>query len=145
MLFMMPVTEFPEGRRVLGFEEYDHLRPYLFSRRLRFSFGTDKGRPQDAWQHEVEAQPPARLANALETCGFAGILLNRRAYADGAQEVLAAMRAAGLQVRVAHAAGDYVLIGLTPSGVDATSASPRIDGTGCHPRPAGAGSEGAGP
>jgi hypothetical protein len=145
MLFMMPVTEFPEGRRVLGFEEYDHLRPYLFSSRLRFSFGTDKGRPRDAWQREVEAQPPARLADALESCGFAGILLNLRAYEDDAREFLAAMRVAGHQVRVAHTAGDYVLIGLTPAASDATSASSVIDGTGCHPGPPRAGSGGPGP
>ncbi len=136
MLFQMPVTEFPEGRRVLGFEEYDHLRPYLFARHLRFSFGTDKGRPRDAWQLELEAQPPADLAHALETCGFSGILVSRHAYPEDARELVDALRAAGRYVRVEHGTGDFAFVRLTPSSTGAAAASSTIDAEGCHPTPA---------
>ncbi len=114
MLFMMPLIEFPEGRPVLGASEYDHLRPYLHSRALRFSYGTDKGRPRETWQLDVAALPVPQMLLALEGCGFDGILLNRRGYPANGEGMLADMREAGRYVRAAHAAGDYVLVRLHP-------------------------------
>jgi hypothetical protein len=115
MLFMLPVVEFPEGRAVLGAREYEHLRPYLHARRLRFSFGTDKGRPREAWQLATVARGPSRMLADLERYGFAGILLDRRAYPHDAVELLAELGAAGRPATIAHAAGDYVLVPLRPA------------------------------
>jgi hypothetical protein len=115
MLFMLPLVEFPEGRAVLGAREYDHLRPYLHARRLRFSFGTDKGRPREAWQLEMVAHGPAQMTAELERYGFAGILLDRRAYPDDARDILDELAAAGRPATIAHAAGDYVLVPLRPA------------------------------
>jgi phosphoglycerol transferase len=122
MLFMMPLIEFPEGRPVLGATEYDHLRPYLHSRELRFSFGSDKGRPREAWQLEVAALPVPRMLLALEACGFDGILLNRRGYPAGGEDLLAEMRGAGRFVRAAHADGDYLLVRLKTDATRAAAA-----------------------
>jgi hypothetical protein len=115
MLFMLPVVEFPEGRAVLGAREYDHLRPYLHSRRLAFSFGTDKGRPREGWQVDTVARGPVPMLAALERYGFAGILLDRRAYPDDARDLLDELAAAGRPATIAHAAGDYVLVPLRPA------------------------------
>ena len=49
MVFQLPVMEFPEAP-VLGLLPYDHFRPYLYSKTLRFSFGSVKGRDRDKWQ-----------------------------------------------------------------------------------------------
>ena len=83
MLFQLPVVDFPEGQRVRGATDYEHLRPYLHSTQLRFSYGSDKGRPREAWQRRVEALEPEAMADALERMGFAGLLVNRKAYEDG--------------------------------------------------------------
>jgi hypothetical protein len=115
MLFMLPLVEFPEGRAVLGAREYDHLRPYLHARGLRFSFGTDKGRPREAWQLATVARGPSQMLADLERYGFAGILVDRRAYPHDAGELLAELRAAGRPATIAHAAGDYVLVPLRPA------------------------------
>ena len=112
MLFNLPVTEFPEGRPTLGAKEYDNLRPYLFSAQLRFSFGTDRGRPRDAWQQEMAARAPSEIVQGLETCGFDGIVVNRRAYPAGAQALLDEMRQAGGEVLIPQPGADFALVRL---------------------------------
>ena len=79
MIFMLPVVECPEGERVRKATDYENFRPYLYSTRLRFSYGSDKGRPREAWQRRVEALEPEAMADALERVGFAGLLVNRKA------------------------------------------------------------------
>ena len=95
MLFQLPVVDFPEGRPVLGAGDYEHLRPYLHSTRLRFSYGSDKGRPREAWQRRVEALEPAAMADVLERLGFAGMVVNLKAYADRGEELRTALAGSG--------------------------------------------------
>jgi hypothetical protein len=125
MLFMLPLVEFPEGRPVLGAAEYDHLRPYLFSTRLRFSFGTDKGRLRESWQLETVARPTALMVSDLERYGFAGILLDRRAYPEGGGNYLAELAAAGRPPALAHPAGDYIFVPLRPAAAPVLPGPPR--------------------
>src|SRR5205823_5577437 len=53
MVFQIPVMDFPESP-LRTESSYDHLRPYLYTRHLRSSFGSMKGRPREQWQHDVE-------------------------------------------------------------------------------------------
>jgi len=69
MLFNYPVIQFPESGT------YAHLRPYLWSRNLRFSFGSVKGRAREQWQQEVEGLPAAEMIGKLQEYGFGGILV----------------------------------------------------------------------
>jgi hypothetical protein len=128
MIFMLPLVEFPEGRAVLGAGEYEHLRPYLHASRLRFSFGGDKGRPREAWQLEAAAQSPPRMVEELERCGFAGILLDRRAYPRAAASLLADLAAAGRRVTLTSPAGDYAFVPLHPAAIPALPGQTRLVG-----------------
>jgi len=114
MLFQLPVVDFPEGKPILAASDYEHLRPYLHARQLRFSYGSDKGRPQDAWQRRVESLEPAPMAEALERIGFAGIVVNRKAYPDGAQELREALAAAGRLEGWESPDRDFLFVRLTP-------------------------------
>jgi len=109
MVFQMPVMEFPESP-LPGVPPYDHFRPYIFSKHLRFSFGTHKGRERDRWQPAVQAKffEGARLdqeagmirvnlANAkvaideLKRLGFSAVYVNRNGFPDrgkGIEEAL---------------------------------------------------------
>jgi hypothetical protein len=109
MVFQMPVMEFPESP-IAGMPPYDHFRPYLFSKHLRFSFGTHKGRERERWQPAVQAkffegatldqaagQIRVNAANArltideLRRLGFSAIYINRNGFPDrgkGIEEVL---------------------------------------------------------
>jgi len=114
MLFQLPVVDFPEGQRILAASDYEHLRPYLHARRLRFSYGSDKGRTQDAWQRRVELLEPAPMADALERMGFAGVVVNRKAYPDGAQALREALAATGRLETWESPDRDFLFVRLRP-------------------------------
>jgi hypothetical protein len=115
MLFQLPVVDFPEGPQVRHATDYEHLRPYLHSRRLRFSYGSDKGRARDAWQHRAEALEPEALADALERIGFAGLLVNRKGYEDGAQSLRERLAASGRLEAWESPDGDFLFVRLQPA------------------------------
>jgi hypothetical protein len=115
MLFQLPVVEFPEGPRIGKATDYENFRPYLFSSRLRFSYGSDKGRPREEWQRRVEELPAEQLADALERLGFAGLLVNREAYADGARELRERLAATGRPEAWESPDGVFLFIRLQPA------------------------------
>lgn len=109
MVFQLPVMEFPE---VPGpnMPPYDHFRPYLYSDRLRYSFGSVKGRPREDWQRELGQligwridpntqqfqfacgkENLARLVEEIRRRGFSGLYLNRNGFPDRARCVDDAM------------------------------------------------------
>ena len=113
MLFQLPLFEFPEGLPLPGIGAYEPLRPYLYSERLRWSFGSDRGRRREEWQLAIAAKGPAAMVDALEACGFSGLLVDRRAYPPGG-DLLAGLAAAGRPVRAASSAGDFAFVPLRP-------------------------------
>jgi hypothetical protein len=114
MLFVLPVVDCPEGDRVRQATDYESFRPYLYTRHLRFSYGSDKGRARDTWQRRAEALEPEALADALERIGFAGILVNRKAYDDGAQSLRERLAASGRPEAWESPDGDFLFVRLRP-------------------------------
>jgi hypothetical protein len=114
MLFQLPVVDFPEGQRILAASDYEHLRLYLHAKRLRFSYGSDKGRARDAWQRRVESLEARPMADALERMGFAGVVVNRKAYPDGAQGLREALAASGRFEARESPDRDFLFVRLTP-------------------------------
>jgi hypothetical protein len=95
MVFQLPILDFPEGRPQHGVNEYDHFRPYLATRTVRFSYGDTKNRARGTWQHDCGGMTPAELIRSLESDGFAALYINRQGYPDGAANLLAELAAAG--------------------------------------------------
>ena len=109
MVFQMPVMEFPESP-IPGVPPYDHFRPYLFSKNLRYSFGSMKGRDREKWQPAVQGKffegasldqqagvirvkPESAWAaiEELKRLGFSAIYVNRNGFPDrgrGIEEAL---------------------------------------------------------
>ena len=100
MVFQLPVMEFPEAP-IPGVPPYDHFRPYLYSKQLRFSFGSHKGREREKWQQQLQnllvagAAPDQeaqkirfntdnvrRAVDELKKLGFAAIYINRNGFPD---------------------------------------------------------------
>jgi hypothetical protein len=126
MVFMLPVVDHPEGARVRKATDYEHLRPYLFADRLRFSYGSDKGRPREEWQRRIEELPPEAMASELEGFGFAGLILNRKAYEDGGEALRLALATGGRGEGLSSPDGDFLFVRLRPS---ATPRLPEVGGT----------------
>ncbi|MFM8436472.1 MAG: hypothetical protein ACKOBP_14245, partial [Planctomycetia bacterium] len=126
-----PVMEFPESP-LPGVPSYDHFRPYLFSKNLRFSYGSMKGRERERWQPAVQGKlfEGATLdqkagiirvneANAkaavdeLKRLGFSAIYVNRNGFPDRGKGLEEALLALGYEKPpIRNATGDlacYVL------------------------------------
>jgi phosphoglycerol transferase len=115
MVFQLPVMRFPEGGPVGEVQEYEMFRPYFFTKTLRFSFGSNQGRPRDDWQFEVEQKPAPEMVAALEKYGFSAIYLNRRGSADRAEAFLKGLAGLGKPVFIEDESHDQVCIRLNPS------------------------------
>ena len=92
MIYQMPYVAFPESTRVGQIIDYDLLRPYLHSHRLRWSYGAMKGRPADAWHRHLAHEPLPECLEDLVRAGFAGITIDRAGYADRAATLEAELR-----------------------------------------------------
>lgn len=92
MIFQLPHVPYPEAGSIHQLEDHEHLRAYLHTRTLRFSHGAMKGRATDRWLDNVATAVPARMVDQIRDAGFAGILLDRRGYPDGARQLEGALR-----------------------------------------------------
>ena len=115
MVFQLPVMKYPESWPIGQMGDYEHFRPYLYSRDLRFSYGNDKGRGQDDWQFEVERQPPLEMAALLERVGFNAIYINRSGYADRGFTLIDGLQKGGRSQLIESPAHDLVAVLLRPA------------------------------
>jgi phosphoglycerol transferase len=76
----LPYEAFPEPTPGLQ-DLYEPAKPYIHSSDLRWSWGAMRGRPDD-WAATYATKPAAELVPAARAAGFAGILVDRRAYPD---------------------------------------------------------------
>jgi len=103
MIYMLPAVPFPEpfsgrGARQLDYFYYNSLRPFLYSTKLRYSYGSNKGRQGADWQLDVQELPAGEMAARLEFYGFSGILLDRKDYNDRGAQWLEELAKAGWPV-----------------------------------------------
>ena len=96
-VFQLPVMEFPEAGPIAAFDGYGNLRPYLYSKTLKFSFGDDTGRKRNEWQYKVAGESSGDMLHDLKSKGFRAILINRSAYGDGASSWLKKLNVQGLK------------------------------------------------
>ena len=81
-VFQLPRMPFPENGPILNMGDYEHFRPYLHTKNLKFSYGAVKGRKHAFWQEDLDNKPSAEVIGELKKRNFGAILINRRAYAD---------------------------------------------------------------
>jgi hypothetical protein len=113
MVFQIPIMEFPEAPAP-GLSPYDHLRPYLFSNHLRFSFGSMKGREDTQWQKDLTKLSLADAVTKLRGLGFRAILINRNGFPDKAKGFLQSLSTLGHSQLIESPAGDLVCVVLPP-------------------------------
>jgi phosphoglycerol transferase len=113
MIFQIPIMEFPESP-VPGVGAYDHFRPYLYSRQLRFSFGSDKGRPEEKWQQQLGQSQLGEVVGRLESYGFSALYVNRDGFADKGEALLKALKEIGRGDVIESDQGDLFCVLLKP-------------------------------
>ena len=95
-LFQLPYIPFPEPQPtgpVTSLGPYDMARGYLHSSRLKWSYGTIKGRQRD-WQGRLVALPLSLVLPALVAVGFQGVYVDRAGYEDYGDRVVGDLRQA---------------------------------------------------
>lgn len=86
MVFQMPYLPFPESPAVNKMNDYNHLRGYLHSETLRWSYPAMRGRDGDRWQKEISSKPTGQMLTELAAAGFSGMYINRNGYSDRAEK-----------------------------------------------------------
>jgi phosphoglycerol transferase len=80
-VLQLPYVPFPEAGRSGPMGDYDLVRPYFHSRDLRWSFGSEKGRPQD-WLAPLATKRVDDVLSAAVAAGFEGLYIDRLGYSD---------------------------------------------------------------
>jgi phosphoglycerol transferase len=92
MIFQLPYVPFPENGPVHLMTDYEHFRPYLHSKHLRWSYGAIKERDTARWQMTAASLPIDQFLEAISLGGFSGVYVDRKGYADNGAEVEAKLR-----------------------------------------------------
>ncbi|HEX2271417.1 MAG TPA: hypothetical protein VHH35_17865, partial [Pyrinomonadaceae bacterium] len=93
MVFQLPYVPFPESPPVNRMVDYDHLRGYMHSFKLRWSYGAMKNRPYDLWQREIASLPVEEMVRSLAFAGVRAIYFDRHGYSDQGAAMEAQLRA----------------------------------------------------
>ena len=110
MVFEFPVKDYPEMGPVNQMGDYEHFRPVLHTRELRFSYGTIKGRGDTDWQKRVSTENAPEIVRDLTRYGFSAILVNRKAYTDRGETLRKVLCEAGAQILEEN--NDFVIMGI---------------------------------
>ena len=92
MIFQLPYVPFPENETVNLMQDYEHFRPYLHSKTLRWSYGAIKGRDNARWQMSTANLPTDQFLEAISLAGFSGVYLDRKGYSDNGAELETKLR-----------------------------------------------------
>lgn len=86
-IFQLPFMPFPESVPVWRMRDYDLLRGYLHSDHLRWSYGTIRGREDNAWLRQTVAKPVDQLLETLVWAGFSGVYIDRHGFEDNGERI----------------------------------------------------------
>ena len=93
MVFQLPYIPFPEHPPMHRMtQDFEHLRPYMHSTTLRWSYGALKTDQNDIWQKNVVLKPVPEFIDEIIAKGFSGIYINRDGYEDNAANVEAQLK-----------------------------------------------------
>jgi len=109
MVFQIPIMSFPENP-VPGITPYEHFRPYLYSKNLRYSFGSTKGDIDNGWQSKLGGLSVEETVQRIKKNGFQAIYINRNGYPDKGDQILKAFQSAGVTERIDSSNGDLVCL-----------------------------------
>jgi phosphoglycerol transferase len=99
MVFQIPIMSFPEAP-VPGITPYEHFRPYLFSKNLRFSFGATKGDIERGWQAKLGGLGLEESLQLIKKQGFQAVYINRKGFSDKAEGMIKAFNGLGVAEKI---------------------------------------------
>ena len=88
MIYQLPYHKYPEGEAVNEMGDYQLFVGFLHSEKLRWSYGSVKGREGDEWNKSVSKMSYKKMVSTLKEAGFAGIYIDRTAYEEDTWETM---------------------------------------------------------
>jgi len=82
MIFQLPYVSFPISQPLHNMGPYEHVRGYLHTQKVRWSYGALNGRSTQVWQQSISQLPVQSLVDVVTISGFKGIYLDQRGYKD---------------------------------------------------------------
>ncbi|MFP5391352.1 MAG: hypothetical protein ACLGI6_07375 [Gammaproteobacteria bacterium] len=97
LVLQLPFTGYPPISTIEHMESYDHARYSLWSQHLRWSWPSFSQRHRQ-WQDKLAALEGQALLDAATLSGFGAIWIDRNAYKDRGEALVASLRLAGVRV-----------------------------------------------
>jgi phosphoglycerol transferase len=97
VIFQLPVVPYPESPPVERMTDYEHLKGYLHSPTLKWSYGGVKGRESD-WQSSLPAEFSG-FVELLKSYSYKAVWINRFGYSDYGSEIIQQLTSSGLQIK----------------------------------------------
>ena len=94
-VFQWPPVPFPENPDVFQMRDYEHLRAYLHSDTLRWSYGGVRGRDKAMWQFELNDVEVDEVPEVLVAMGYGVLWLDTYGVLDGPATSAAFLEATG--------------------------------------------------
>jgi len=88
MVFQLPFVGFPISKGPSRMVPYDHVRGYLHTSTVKWSYGAITGRKTNIWQQSVSLLPVKDMVDILVLSGFHGIYLDRLGYVDDGRQMI---------------------------------------------------------
>lgn len=82
MIYQLPYHGYPEGGFQNDMWDYHLLVGYLHSDKLKWSYGSVKGREGDSWNENIGDMSYENMVTELKKESFEGIYVDRRAYTE---------------------------------------------------------------
>ncbi len=80
MVFQLPYMKSFENGPTVDIPDYDHLKGYLYTKTIKWSYGMSYGTENDEWYSETAALDSDAMCEELRRQGFSGIYLNLNGY-----------------------------------------------------------------
>ncbi|UII70122.1 sugar translocase [Pseudomonas sp. HN11] len=115
-IYQLPYLPFPEAPAVHNLYNYQMAAGVLHSKSLHWSFGGMKGRPGDLFYRSLSHESVEKQLEVVRNLGFSGIYIDRRGYADNAQDLVARLTALlGYPPSLSSTDGNLVFFKLAPA------------------------------
>ena len=123
MVWQLPYVAYPESPQAYQEGDYGLGRGYAVSRQIHWSWGCLKGNRQERAQAAFSRLPLTRQISILKETGFAGLVLERRGYADAGLEVERQLKHQGLRPQLISPDGPLVFLPLGSAAIEPTRAA----------------------
>lgn len=100
MVYQLPYMDYPESGSINNLPAYKPFTGYLFTEKLKWSYGGIRGRDVSAKKLNVDSGMSYAFLDGIKEAGFEAVYIDLDGYADGGEEILTFYNALGIEPMV---------------------------------------------